>query len=553
MKRNLTINQTELITEWNWEKNNSLNFFPDNLTTGSNKVVWWKCKKCFYEWKTSIQHRTNKSKPTNCPKCSAYTRSKNRVAKLQEKANITITNPEILTKWNYEKNVLSPQNITKGSHKKIWWKCKHGHEWASAVGNIIKGHGCPYCSGRLPIKGINDLNTINPKLSKEWNYDKNKNFTPQDVTFGSTKKVWWICKNGHEWQASICNRNKNRGCPICSKHKKTSIPEKAIYFYLSNFFRIEENIKINNQMELDLFIPKLNLGIEYDGAAWHKDINRDIKKDEFCKKNNINLIRIREKGLPKYASYSHIINTQKPDSELKHMQPIIKNIIEYINNEYNFNISLNVDIKNDYFSILSLIEKFNLKNSLSEKFPNLIKEWNFNKNGNLNPSTISKGSSRKVWWICEKGHEWKTSISNRTNDKNMNQCPYCQRKKTIIGENDIVTLNSKFLIDWDYNKNKISPNNFMEHSGIKVWWKCHKCGNEWQATIDSRSKHKCKHCSLKEVWKKRVKKVRNIDTGEIFNSSTEASLKYNIKRNLITRVCNGERKTTGGYHWEYLE
>lgn len=48
-------------------------------------------------------------------------------------------------------------------------------------------------------------------------------------------------------------------------------------------------------------------------------------------------------------------------------------------------------------------------------------------------------------------------------------------------------------------------------------------------------------------------KVRNIDTGEVFNSIKEAADKYNINRTHITRVCRGRRKRTGGYRWEYLD
>ncbi len=472
------------------------------------------------------------------------------------KKDLIINNQEIMKEWHWEKNNslnIFPDQLTCGSSKRVWWKCAQNHSWQTSIGNRIKGHNCPYCSGRFTIKGTNDLKTINPMLAKEWNYDKNENLKPEDVSFGSSKKVWWKCKYGHEWITSISNRNKKRGCPICSMYRHISIPEKVIYYYFSQVFSIKENIKINNQMELDIFIPKLNLGIEYDGRAWHKNIDRDIKKDKFCELNDIKLIRIRENGLPDYNTNSYIIKTQTPDSDLNFMKQVLIDLLNYINQTYNLKTTIDFNIDRDYYSILSLVEKFEMENSLSIKFPELLKEWDYNKNGNLNPKMISKGSSKKVWWKCKYGHEWRTAINNRTNDSNKNQCPYCQKKKTIIGINDIVTLKSPFLIDWDYNKNNTPPNNFMEHSGIKVWWKCHMCGFEWQSTIDSRSKHGCRYCSRKEAWKHRVKPIKNTDTGEIFNSISEASLKYNIKSNLIRRVCTGERKTTGGFHWKYID
>ena len=63
----------------------------------------------------------------------------------------------------------------------------------------------------------NSLAEVHPELVSEWS-EKNLLLTPDGITFGSNKKVWWKCKNGHEWQAIISNRtNKNQGCPFCKK------------------------------------------------------------------------------------------------------------------------------------------------------------------------------------------------------------------------------------------------------------------------------------------------------------------------------------------------
>lgn len=56
----------------------------------------------------------------------------------------------------------------------------------------------------------------------------------------------------------------------------------------------------------------------------------------------------------------------------------------------------------------------NLK-SLSEFRPDIALEWNYNKNNeefgeNFNPNTVSYGSHKSAWWICKKGHEYKTGI-----------------------------------------------------------------------------------------------------------------------------------------------
>ena len=63
------------------------------------------------------------------------------------------------------------------------------------------------------------------QLMAEWNWEKNNELglDPKTLTCGSGKKVWWKCKNGHEWQATISNRSNGRGCPFCSKRRKGSI------------------------------------------------------------------------------------------------------------------------------------------------------------------------------------------------------------------------------------------------------------------------------------------------------------------------------------------
>ena len=140
---------------------------------------------------------------------------------IAEKENsLAVKLPEIAQEWNYEKNgLLTPEMISNASGKKVWWKCSQRHEWQARIADRNKGRGCPYCSGNKVLTGYNDLQTLNPVLAGEWNYEKNHDLTPADVMPNSGKKVWWKCSKGHEWQAIIQGRNKGSGCPICRKIK----------------------------------------------------------------------------------------------------------------------------------------------------------------------------------------------------------------------------------------------------------------------------------------------------------------------------------------------
>jgi len=97
-----------------------------------------------------------------------------------------------------------------------------GHQWQESVANFYGGRRCPYCSNRRVLPGFNDLATKNPKLAAEWDSKKNIR-NPAEIASKSNIKVWWICKNGHEWEATVSNRSRKdrrNGCPYCDGGRK---------------------------------------------------------------------------------------------------------------------------------------------------------------------------------------------------------------------------------------------------------------------------------------------------------------------------------------------
>ena len=126
--------------------------------------------------------------------------------------------PELVSEWSEKNLTLTPDDITFGSNKKVWWRGACGHEWQASVKARSNGEKCPICSGARVIAGINDLATLEPLLVKQWS-KKNK-IKPIEVTIGSHKKVIWRCKKGHEWEAAVKSRTINKtGCPYCSHNK----------------------------------------------------------------------------------------------------------------------------------------------------------------------------------------------------------------------------------------------------------------------------------------------------------------------------------------------
>ena len=258
----------QLMEEWNWERNTDV--APTQLTLGSNKKVWWICGKG-HEWQAKVASRYG---GCGCPYCAG------RYA-IKGENDLSTVNPALADEWNYAKNGgLTPMDVLPNSNKKAWWRCRKGHEWQASIASRNNGNGCPYCANLYTIKDENDLYTVNPALANEWNYEKNDGLTPAEVTPNSHKKVWWKCSKGHEWQATIANRNKGIGCPICTSERKTSFPEYILVYYLKKYgLEVAHSYK-EHGYELDIYIPSLKTAIEYDGYLWHKNKSqKDIEKN----------------------------------------------------------------------------------------------------------------------------------------------------------------------------------------------------------------------------------------------------------------------------------
>ena len=293
------------------------------------------------------------------------------MAKLIRGVNdLATVNPGLAKEWNSEKNDgLMPTDVTAGSGKKVWWLGKCGHEWdAKVVDRHAKHFGCPYCSGQRLLSGFNDLKTVHPELTKEWHPTKYLDVQPDMISHGSDRKVWWLGKCGHEWEATIYNRTKGSGCPYCAGQK-----------VLKGF---NDLLTVN---------PML-------AAQWHPSKNGDITPEMITEHSSREKYWWKcEKGHEWQATVAH-----------RHVAgcPICGN--------------------------KQVLRGFN---DLATTHPVLANEWHPTKNGKLTPFDVTYGSQRKVWWLGECGHEWKAEISDRSTGKG---CPIChQENSTSFAEQAI--------------------------------------------------------------------------------------------------------------------
>ena len=147
-------------------------------------------------------------------------------------------------------------------------------------------------------------------------------------------------------------------------------------------------------------------------------------------------------------------------------------------------------------------------NDLSVTHPSLANEWDYEKNKDLKPQSITFTCPKKVWWKCsECGKEWQAQINVRVSRGS--GCPSCGYRKKMqltrarnikASKKDLVSLFPEIAAEWDYEKNSdLDPTALSPGSNIKVWWVCAK-GHSYQAWMSDRTgwrKTGCPYCAGK--------------------------------------------------------
>lgn len=431
--------------------------------------------------------------------------------------------PERALDWDYddERNQpYKPSDFLSGSNKLIYWKC-HVCGYKSETPTSIQSHAkkmfpCKRCAikGRTNQRyGEDPITITNPELLKEWDYEKNEQegIFSEDVTNHDTKtQVHWVCKRGHHWKNSVSYRlHRTSGeCPICQREMHTSFPEQVLYFYFNQHIECINGYKLENNSHIDIFIPSKMIGIEYDGPKHKtpKQKARDERKEVLLQKMGIKLYRVIES---EYFSVKkdavHVIY----DKNYAYLNYAIENLCYLIGIPY-----VAIDVEKNKVAIKESYLTRKKENSIARLYPHLLTEWDYEKNGNIDPECISRGSSLKLYWKCKNGHSWYAPSSSRTQGYG---CPYCAGVKLLIGFNDFATKSPQLLDEWDYKENGkqgIMPNNISAgNSKQKVYWICKNFPeHKWTATVADRIQGTgCPYCAeeLRKVTKRKTYVKKN--------------------------------------------
>lgn len=427
---------------------------------------------------------------------------------------LSVEFPNLLLDYDFEKNEKHLDHYSKGTYQKVHWRCHRCGDmrFRSVNSRASKGYRCKICTtneemerrNEIKLEKVGSLQDNHPDIAAEWDHEKNAK-KPAAVLSNSGQLAHWICSNGHRWETRINDRVKaNSGCRKCNQF--FSQYELRLMCELQALgLKVEWNQRYE-RVELDLFLPKLMLGIEVDGYPWHdtdEARERDKRKTEFFAAKGIVVLRYRDSQLTsltdKEVTYEHEGN-QFPSFKalLKLVQKELKRS-DQLNKVFDDYLEKNSDFINQeqFHKMQNKAGVIIYRDSIASKRPDLVAEFSL-KNYPLQPEQVTAHSKRMVWWRCQTcNHEWRSRVKERNRkDGRGTNCPMCHGTKSVNHTNNLITLRGDFVnFHWDFELNENRPEDYRPYSAESVYWKCPK-GHSFKRPI-------------KKVWgDQRVKKIR---------------------------------------------
>ena len=417
----------ELLKCWDSEHNTE---DPHDVSQKSNKYFYWKCSECGKSFR-----RTGNNQYASlhlCDDCAMNIRVASHMEYLLEHSEKVSDRPNMMAMWDYDKNIVTPDKVlAHATTVECWWKCpicgkpekatpdkKYEAKTCFDCGNKIGGINRR--KGEVQRKGSFAQN--HPYLAKEWHPTLNGDITPYDITSGCSDEFYWQCKYGHTYKTTVTERVKRHaGCPTCKTSLRTSFAEQAIAFYLSKVVKVEQHYKIGG-FNFDIFIEPLKAVVEYDGMFWHSGddvIERDSRKDKYCKRNGWRIIRVKEADKVNKVVGNHIY-AQRRNTDYIWLIGQVCSLLGVLP-------PTDIDIERDTPEIYARVNPIEKPSSFAERKPELMCYWNYEANAPVKPDMVSSFSQMTFSWLCPNcGYEWTEKLANVSNKKQ--PCKECRKK-----------------------------------------------------------------------------------------------------------------------------
>ena len=344
----------------------------------------------------------------------------------------------------------------------------------------------------------------NKKLMKEYDYKTNATINLNDLKIGSNKKIGWICKKGHRWEATVYNRVNGTKCPFCTNSRilKGFNDLQTLNPSLAKEWDYTKNSK--KPYEIGAGTAKKywwicsNCGHEWEAPVVVRH-TKNVGCPECAKEKNTSfpeqsIYYYLQKYYKKYQIYNRYLFENKYEADIYIKK--LKLAIEY-DGSYYHSIAGSKKRENnkDKYLTSNNIKLIRVRENVkNDKLSDDIDVIGITKNPNYKEidKTLEKINTR----ISQLYNINVSPIFNTEKDRFKIMDNY------IVGikKNSLMSKYPEIAQEWDYTKNKISPDNVSIGSEKKVWWICSNCKNEWEATISTRTRMNagCPKCGIKK-------------------------------------------------------
>lgn len=416
----------ELVQQWHPTKNGDVK--PQDCSAISSMKAWWCCPvSAHHEWRAAIRNRTCRG--TGCPLC---------VGRRATVDNWFKRFPlGLIREWDVEKNGnIEPDDILYSTDRRVWWKCSKNskHVWRASVANRIARNGCPICEGR-PTTKRNSLVECRPDLAMQWHPSKNADLLPEDVTIGSPRRVWWLCPNGpdHEWDAIISMRVQSSGCPFCRMFPRrlsstNSLVTRAPHLIAEwhptkNGTLTPKDVTVGTPRAAWWVCPK---GHEYETLVYNRTRNGGGTGCPVCAGHHLVPSTTFAAIFPNIAAEWHPTKNGSllPTDVAPHSgKSIWWKCAKGLDHEWQTSVNQRTDAKRRGGCPFCSNFRVSVTNSLASRFPDIALQWHPTKNRPLKPKDVVFSTTRSVYWLCHRGHEWNASVRDLT--RRGRRCPHC--------------------------------------------------------------------------------------------------------------------------------
>ncbi len=358
--------------------------------------------------------------------------------------------PDLALQWHPTRNgQLTPMDVGTGTKRKVWWKCPEGddHEWEALISSRASGRGCPFCAG-YGVSYTNSLAETYPEVAAEWHPTKNGSLTPRDIVHGSDKRVFWKCPKGedHEWEAVIVSRTRlGSGCPQCrglvaseDNNLADAHPELAAQWHPSKNGSLEP-FEVTSKSKKKVWW-KCPRGIDH---IWQADVGSRAagRGCPFCANQRLSVTNRLSSIRPDLVSEWHPIkNGNLTPDDITAGGGHVKHWWQCLTTSHHEWQATASDRIADHGCPYCSGNKLAPENSVAAVSPELVEEWDYEKNAPVRPNQVSRGSNVKYWWRCKADptHLWDAAPHSRTNGHG---CPECTRPlRSSKGEMKLLEL-----------------------------------------------------------------------------------------------------------------